>query len=343
MKNRDWYIKNRGLFKKLATKIETILIDILEENNIEYHQVHCRAKTIGSFSKKLENPKYSSADDITDLAGIRIITYVEDSIPKICKIIEDNLSIDKENSHDKSDILGLDKVGYKSVHYVAELPNSRIKLTENKKFKELKFEIQVRTILQHSWAEIEHDRNYKFGGQLPVSIQRRFKLLAGLLELADNEFNSISREIDDYSKNVKDRTAEGDLNIEINSTSLQEYMNQKLTKIKGIEVNPKVKGSQDIVKEIKNYGILNLREFDKIIPKKLFENYIEIGDSISSTGTIRDILIINDYKKYFEKSYDGEWWFTGYEDFEIFKRFGFKINQFEEEIGWNDDEVPELE
>ncbi len=343
MKDRDWYIKNKNIFDKLSDKVETILVDILDENKIEYHQVHSRTKTIESFTKKLENPKYKTSAELTDLSGIRIISYVEDSIPLICKIIEDNFTIDKENSLDKGDILGLDKVGYKSVHYVGKLPSSRIKLTENKKFKNLKFEIQVRTILQHSWAEIEHDRNYKFGGQLPRNIQRRFKLLAGLLELADNEFNSISKEIDSYSKDVKNKTTQGNLNIEVNSTSLREYMNQKLSSIKGIKTNAEIEDSHIIVDEIRRYGIITLDELDKIIPKDLFEKYREIGDSISAIGTIRDILILNDYKKYFEKSYEDEWWFTSNEDFEIFKRYGFKLIQFEKEINWNPRDIEDYD
>lgn len=330
MENKNWYIKNKKIFEKLAEKVETILTDILQEDGIEYHQIHSRGKEISSFLKKSENPKYKSINDMTDLAGIRVITYVEDSIPKICKIIEDNFTIDTANSLDKSDDLGLDKVGYKSVHYVGSLSESRIKLTENKKFKNLKFEIQVRTILQHSWAEIEHDRNYKFGGELPTKIQRRFKLLAGLLELADNEFNSISQEIDKYSEKVKGKTEKGDLNIPINSTSLQEYIVQKFTSINDLIFSKEFPNKERIIKELKNYDLQTLLDIEKIIPEEIFQNYITIGEKISPLGFLRDIMIINDYKKYFEKSYDGEWVFTGAKnDFDIFEKYGFKLSQFD--------------
>jgi putative GTP pyrophosphokinase len=336
MIEKDWYIKNKDKFEKLSDKVRTILVDILDENKIEYHQVDSRTKTFESFSKKAENPKYKSASEITDIAGIRVITYVEDSIPSICKFIEDNFNIDKENSLDKSKDLGLDKVGYKSVHYVADLPDSRTQLTENKKFKGLKFEIQVRTILQHSWAEIEHDRNYKFGGKLPSEIQRRFKLLAGLLELADNEFNSISKEIDNYSKEVKDKTQKGDLNISINSTSLQQYLKLKLSKFKNIVINPAIFIDQKIVDEVKKYGISTLAEFEDIIPKKLFNFYNKNHYKVTFVGIVRDILIINDYQKYFSESYDGEWWFNpeDIEDLAVFKEFGLSLPMFEKAIGW---------
>lgn len=329
MKTTDWYIENRKVFEKLSEKIKTILTDILQEQNIEYHQIHSRTKEIDSFHKKFENPKYKTVNDITDLAGIRIITYVEDSIPKICRIIENNFAIDEKNSLDKSEDLGLDKVGYKSVHYVGTLSDNRTNLTENKKFKGLKFEIQVRTILQHSWAEIEHDRNYKFGGELPSKIQRRFKLLAGLLELADNEFNNISQEIDKYSNKVKGKTEKGDLNIPINSTSLQEYINQKFKSVNGLLFTNKFNNKDQIIEEIKNYGINKLSEFEKIIPVDLFKFYKELGEKPTPIGFIRDVLIINDYKKYFEKSYNYKWMFTDSKaDFAIFEKYGFQLNQF---------------
>src|SRR5438309_774277 len=52
-------------------------------------------------------------------------------------------------------------------------------------------EIQVRTILQHSWAEIEHDIQYKSVSVIPAEIRRRFMSLAGMLEIADREFQAI--------------------------------------------------------------------------------------------------------------------------------------------------------
>ncbi|MDO5684258.1 MAG: hypothetical protein Q4G46_15720, partial [Propionibacteriaceae bacterium] len=55
------------------------------------------------------------------------------------------------------------------------------------------FSVQLRTVLQHAWAEFEHDVRYK--GTIPPEqvpdLDRRFTLAAGLLELADSEFTTI--------------------------------------------------------------------------------------------------------------------------------------------------------
>ena len=305
----EWYISNKPIYSKLSSKIENIILEILELNHFSYHIVTSRSKEIDSFKKKISNEKYDDPiNQITDLAGIRIITYVEDEVNLICKVIEDTFDINKDKSLDKSKELGIDKVGYKSIHYIARLKTDRLQLPEYTIFKNKYFEIQIRTILQHAWAEIEHDRNYKFSGKLPDEITRRFKLLAGSLEIADREFNNIAKEIDEISNLVKAGTKSGKLNFEINSTSLRQYIETKLDKLFS-----QYDGLTDLVisdttlKEIRFYGINTLKELDDIVPANFF-NQLLIDNSIkriTAIGLIRAILIINDTDKYFKKSWSG--------------------------------------
>ena len=131
----EWYIKSRPTYKKLAEKVENIVTELLELNNISFHIVTSRGKTIESFKTKINNDKYDDPiNQITDLAGIRIITYVEDEVKQVCETIESAFDIDKDKSLDKSKELGIDKVGYKSVHYVAKLKEDRLGLPEYKIF-----------------------------------------------------------------------------------------------------------------------------------------------------------------------------------------------------------------
>jgi ppGpp synthetase/RelA/SpoT-type nucleotidyltranferase len=305
-----WYIENRPVYKHLANKIESILIEILELEKISYHMIQSRAKEIESFNKKISGDKYKDPiKEIHDYAGVRIITYVEDEVGKVCNKIESLFKIDWENSSDKSDFLGVDKVGYKSVHYVAYLKSDRLKLPENSQFKERCFEIQVRTILQHAWAEIEHDRNYKFSGVLPDAIQRRFKLLAGSLESADREFNSISNEIDHIANEVKSETQKGNFDILLNSTSFSEYFKNRFTKImKNHEIRDLTE--KIIVEELNLYGIENLKDLDNIIPEDFENQLTKSSDNrkdISAVAIIRMILIINDYDNYFTNANLQKW------------------------------------
>jgi len=197
-----WYESQRNKYRDLRAEVEVILREALKENDITFHSIKSRVKSVNSFKEKALRQKYDDpAAEITDLAGIRIITLFEKEIHQISDIIKELFKIDFEKSEDKSDLLDADKMGYKSIHYIAELNQEKIHATDLEKFKGIKFEIQIRSILQHAWAEIEHDRNYKFKGKLPKHLQRRFYALAGMLEIADREFNTLSEEVEKFRQN----------------------------------------------------------------------------------------------------------------------------------------------
>jgi hypothetical protein len=77
----------------------------------------------------------------------------------------------------------------------------------------IKFEIQMRSSLQHTWAEIEHDLGYKSMYEVPREVRREFSRIAGLLELADESFVRIRSKIADYNKqtteNIKNVCSDG--------------------------------------------------------------------------------------------------------------------------------------
>lgn len=310
-----WYSGKRSIYEQLSKKVESIIREIIADEGIPFHEVNSRTKEISSFAKKIEDPKYSDPiTQITDLAGIRIITYVESDSEKVCKVLEANLEIDPENSIDKSKSLGVDKVGYRSIHYVAKLPPDRIKLPEYKKFKGLYFEIQIRTILQHAWAEIEHDKNYKFSGELPVHLKRRFKVLAGVLELADREFNLIANEIDDYIKVVNSDTKKGKLDISIDSTSIKAFLKIRFETLIKSGLKPEFVSFEHeklVLTELKNFGISTLKELDEIIPKDFIDRVLEYeipkNEVQNYGGLLRDLMMISNISRYFEKCWLDQW------------------------------------
>lgn len=306
----SWYTQHKELYRKFAQKIEGIILEILAEEKIPIHGISNRVKEVNRFAKKIEKPQYTNPkEEITDLAGIRIIACVESDLVRICEVIKKNFKIDTDKSIDKSKDLGNDKVGYKSIHFIGELKSERLKLPEYKKFKNLVFEIQVRTILQHAWAEIEHDRNYKFSGKLPDEIVRRLKVLAGTLELVDREFNLIAAEIDKITHEVEQGTETGNIDIEINSTSLRQYLLSRFKKHIAAGLSPEIEDEPEIIEELEDYGIKTLSDFDKIIPKDFDEVELQVlkEEEDSFAGLIRNVLIINDHQKYFSRSWKENW------------------------------------
>ena len=114
-------------------------------------------------------------------------------IDKVDKLIRENFEVDTLNSIDKSKILKSNEFGYLSNHYIVQVNSKRIELPEWKKFNKLNAEIQLRTVLQHSWAAISHELEYKSNYDIPDILKRKLYRLAGLFELADEEFVQVKQ------------------------------------------------------------------------------------------------------------------------------------------------------
>jgi len=330
-----WYEQNQSLFESLANKVADILKENVEEKQVQYHSISFRRKSLESFTAKAKKDKYADpANQIMDIAGVRVITYLETDVSRIAEIIEGLFDVDLANSLDQSKLLGSDRLGYRSVHYVAKFDKNRCKLPEYKRYKGLPFEIQIRSLLQHAWAEIEHDRNYKFSGKLPTELERRFYLIAGALEIADHEFVAIATEIDKYKNEVKQDLMRGDLDIEITTASLTEYLSNRFSKLAKNIPRERIYGRPSkseelgklIVEELELFGIKKLEQLDKVIPKSFEDDYLAIVPAPTFLGIVRDILIISDFKRYFEVSWRQSWTGMKASGAKLLAKYGVDMN-----------------
>lgn len=214
-------------YENFKAKLDSLIRDLLQQNNINFHKIESRVKGIANLDEKItrKNEKYEKLADITDIVGIRIITYFEDEVDKIATIMKSEFTIDIENSIDKRQ-LDADKFGYRSLHFVLSLKNDRKKLTEYKKFKDLNFEIQIRSVLQHAWAEIEHDIGYKNEISIPDILKRSFYRVAALLETADIEFVNIKKELEHYKYSLEENIKNTPEAVDLNLLSLTAFMEE---------------------------------------------------------------------------------------------------------------------
>jgi hypothetical protein len=171
------------------------------------------------------------------------------------------------------------------------------------------FEIQVRTMLQHAWAEIHYSRDYKFGGVLPRHVRRRLYCLAGALELVDMNFATLASELDDYAETVMDNVSKGNLNIDINTTSLLTYLSIRLEYIKtrGTSVLDDGHISKTIVDELHNFGINSIGDLDKILNQEFLESVANHQEYTTYAGSLRDAMIFADIDRYFNNSWNNNW------------------------------------
>ena len=198
----DEYREAQPMLERMKEEVLALLRDALDRNGIIVTAVEARIKTEESLSGKLalKGAKYASMEDITDILGARIVTFYTDDVDRIAAMAEQLFEIDWDNSVDKRKLHQLDSFGYNSLHYICKLPGYP-----------LRFELQLRTTLQHAWAAINHDIGYKTGVEIPREYMRRMNRLAGILEMVDAEFSSIRAEITDYRRRVQQLVRKGQL------------------------------------------------------------------------------------------------------------------------------------
>ncbi|MBY5782669.1 GTP pyrophosphokinase [Rhizobium leguminosarum] len=285
--------------ERLTESATTIIKSLLEARKIDYLSISGRTKNKDGILEKIRRKKYKDPQfQMTDISGIRIIVFIESEVQKVSDIIKQTFIIDEKNSSNKDDVLSLNQVGYRSVHFVCDLGDKRAVLPEFEGLCELKFEFQIRTVLQHAWAELAHDRSYKFKAGLPKEIERKLYLHAGLLEIADKGFSDISREIDAYSAEVLEDYRTGNLDLEINSITLQNFIeewaknnNYPLERITNDALTPALIG------ELEYFGIKNISDINKIIPVNFADFCNNINYSTNIYGLVRGWLIIKNVKK----------------------------------------------
>ena len=154
------YDRVRPQYEKCAVKIQDMLTDWLDEEQINYQSISARAKTRASFRRKAARPAANDPSQpryldplsaITDLMGARVITYLPESVDRVCEVIsrefevtehQDKGQLTKQRGH----------FGYASKHFLVKSKSDRARLSEYAVLKDKVFEIQVRTAVQHAWA-----------------------------------------------------------------------------------------------------------------------------------------------------------------------------------------------
>ncbi|MFC0628194.1 GTP pyrophosphokinase [Kribbella deserti] len=187
-----------------ARKLEALINELIgDEEGINYLSATARAKDPESFYEKASRPhpddptrlKYDDPlQQITDLVAARVITFLVEAVDRVCEVIESEFEI-VEHTDMGAHTRAQGVFGYASKHYLVRLNAHRSDLPEYSVLKNLTMEIQVRTAVQHAWAEFEHDIRYKLDipPERKPEFDRRFLLAAALMELADNEFAEIDK------------------------------------------------------------------------------------------------------------------------------------------------------
>lgn len=199
------YDQRIGKYKTAQSNLVFALRLILEEQGIPFLKVDGRVKEFDSFYTKVRDKNYYDPFvQNTDFCGLRIIVYYLHDLDKINSIFKKEFKVIEFES--KTNIVKKNRFGYRSDHYLINLYKYWCKTPNYKGLDDLTFEIQVRTVLMHAWAEIEHKLGYKSEASIPISIKSSFSELSQILENVDNKFQEIYNKSKLYSKNLLDKS-----------------------------------------------------------------------------------------------------------------------------------------
>ena len=262
------------ILQRLDELVYQHLCQTLQEQGLYVTSIEHRVKKEESLAGKLirKGHKYADINSLTDLVGIRVITFYTDDVDKVAAFVKRAFDIDWKESVDKRKLHELDSFGYNSLHYICRLPKSMVDDPAMPELNTIRFELQMRTALQHVWSTIEHDTGYKGDVKIPREYVRQFSRLAGTLELIDDEFSRLRATLTDYRRRVKSLVESGKLDdVELDSESFRSFLNlhpfdslnKRIAAVNQAEIYPT--SLQNFIPVFEKFGFTTLGDIDRFI------------------------------------------------------------------------------
>lgn len=324
---RDWY-------EWQTERLEGRIVAILGAAGVDVFNVESRTKEVQSFIGKVEarnSGKEAKFGDplreITDLVGVRIITYYLEDVDAVGGIIRKNFQVDKAVIVNKADD-EVDRFNYKSVHYIVRVSPPTPDTRDWGPYADVRAEIQVRTALQHAWSAVQHKLDYKSEIAIPKELQRRLFRLNAVIESADVEFSQLRDERARIESSYKADVQKGRLEIPLEEVSLAAYMQDGDTgdriaellafrsdaNIGRLDGKRLARDRRDLLSVLRGYDINTVAELDdyltaNILPATIPEGFF--GDDRRSVEDALTVLILTDKRadrETYSKIYTQDGW-----------------------------------
>lgn len=298
-------------YEKLGLNISQALELLLKENDISYLSINYRVKESTSFIGKIERKNYQNPlDEIEDICGVRVICYYQSDVEKIKEIIKAEFDI-IENKN-KVETLEFNQFGYRSMHFILKIKQQWLNTPNYRGLENLKTELQIRTVLMHAWAEIEHKLAYKSESQIPKNFRRKLSRISAKLEESDEQFEEIKNQIE-HNKNFLIESAKESQTFlngtEFNLDTLHAFLDYafpgrtkdiKITRSLFDEMKDRNVDLKDLSTGYEKTKHL-LRDIENEIIALIFEDVLNKNDELwAQVGGARMVLDLTseNYKKY---------------------------------------------
>lgn len=262
------FYRNQAKYDSLCEEVEYILKKHINDENIEVASISSRTKSLNSFCEKINRKKYLNPfTELTDLSGARVVYLYESDKNRLDEIIRSQFKILEKV--DKILDAKEDEFGYGALHYIVKL-KTKLKGARYEGLYDIPCEIQVRTILQDSWAIVAHHLSYKNESDVPKHLRRKLNALSGLFETADNQFEHIKTARETYRAEVEesfktDKESSFNTEIEIELDNLISFLNWKFperSKVDSISAS-------ELLENIHFCKIDSLNVLDKLLDKHM--------------------------------------------------------------------------
>lgn len=209
----DWYDRTRSAHESLRDELLKEVPTYLRASGLKHFRVESRVKGRSSYEAKLrKNP----VRQVEDVVGLRILVFFRSDIPWAQQVMWNMLVLDEGSYVDKGDLLSDAGFGYRSIQFVGRTKIGGFGVDQHPIWDAIsnsgtKVEVQIRTMLEHAWAEVDHGIRYKATERATGEIDRQFALTAALLEQADSNLDDVREKLHLGLSNSSDVAFSNDL------------------------------------------------------------------------------------------------------------------------------------
>ena len=213
------YLEQTSSFERVLYELHRRLTTIFHEHHLRATIKH-RVKNFRSYYQKIQMRSKEIGGSgqlfISDVLGIRVVCPFLDDLAAVEQLISESFNVQEREK--KGAEFSVKEFGYDALHFLISLPPYLIESFHLSDA--LVVEIQLRTILQDAWAEVEHEIVYKSQiTHLDVSLRRKLAALNANLSLSDMIFYEIrtyQRELQHQLDQNQNALAQSTNRLEIN-------------------------------------------------------------------------------------------------------------------------------
>lgn len=248
-----------GLANKFALALSEQFRHLLQKNAIPLGvPIEHRVKSWQSTEEKLKRNALGNLSDLSDLVGLRLILLFKRDVERISDIICHKFTVtEKEDTMAR---LNEDQFGYQSLHLSLAIPQDWLNVPSFSEFRELRAEIQIRTLAQHIWAGASHHLQYKQESSVPLPVRRSIYRVSALLETVDLELERVLAQRADYLTEIREVPAGGKLNVDLLARVLDGLL--------PAENKEHHENYSALLVDLTAFGIENVKELEELIRSK---------------------------------------------------------------------------